>query len=72
MCFSYIVLEKKRIVGILEPITSFHKNMDRRTEIAKFSYRYCRQIHTYINIKLYIHNYMEWIKSQVDMQRSMC
>ena len=25
MCFSYIVLEKKRIVGILEPITSFHK-----------------------------------------------
>lgn len=44
---------------VLEPNTAFHKNRDRGFEITELSYRSSQQDYMYINIKLYIHNYLE-------------
>ena len=44
-------MKKQRIMGILDPITAFHKNRGRRSEITELSYYYFWQDHTYIYIK---------------------
>ena len=44
------------------PSVSFYgllQSGDRRSEITELSYHSCRQEHTYIEIKLYIHTYIE-------------
>ena len=44
-------MKKERIMGILDPITVFHKNRGSRSEITELPYHSFWQGHTYIYIK---------------------